>query len=62
MEIEENYFPLQIRKCGLGVEAIASVVTKKQSGRLLCVWPFIYRNYSRNDDCDSGIEFAKVGR
>ena len=62
MEIEENYFPLQIRKCGLGVEAIARVVTKKRSVLLLCVGPFIYRKHNRNDDCDSGIEFAKVGR
>ena len=35
MEIEENYFPLQIRKCGLGVEAIARVVTKKRNVRQL---------------------------
>ena len=41
MEIEENYFLLQIRKCGLGVEAIARVVTKKRSVRLLC-----FRRYS----------------
>ena len=41
MEIEENYFPLQIRKCGLGVEAIARVVTKKRNVRQLC-----FRHYS----------------
>ena len=41
MEIEVNYFPLQIRKCGLGVEAIARVVTKKRNVRQLC-----FRHYS----------------
>ena len=56
MEIEENYFPLQIRKCGLGVEAIARVVKKKRSVRLLCVGLLIYRKHNHNDDCDSGIE------
>ena len=42
MEIEENYFPLQIRKCGLGVEAIARVVTKKQGGLALKLLKIFY--------------------
>ena len=62
MEIELNYFPLKIRKCGLGVETIGRVVTKKRNVRQLGVGPIIYRNCSRNGDCDRGIECAKVGR
>ena len=62
MEIEENYFPLKILKCGWEVEAICRVVTKKPNVRHLGVGLIIYRNCSRNGDYDSGIECAKLAR